>query len=83
MSAFTPEELAYLEAHRHDSRVNEIHWVYSIPIAAGTISTGLRLWAKRAGRNGITLDDYLIVLATVSSFHSTTNNKSTHRIRYA
>lgn len=65
MSAFTPEELADLEARRHESRVNEIHWVYSVPIAAGIISTGLRLWAKRAGRNGITLDDYLIVLATI------------------
>lgn len=67
MSAFTPEELAYMEAHIHDSRVSEIHWVYSVPIACATISTGLRLWAKRAGRNGITLDDWLIVFATVRS----------------
>lgn len=65
MSAFTPEELAYMEAHRDESRVTEIHWVYSVPIALATVSTGLRLWAKRAGRNGITLDDYLIVFATV------------------
>ncbi|KAF2121292.1 hypothetical protein BDV96DRAFT_667935 [Lophiotrema nucula] len=65
MSAFTPEQLAYMEAHRNDSRVSEIHWVYSVPIVASVISTGLRLWAKRAGRNGITLDDYLIVLATI------------------
>ncbi|KAF2688794.1 hypothetical protein K458DRAFT_400920 [Lentithecium fluviatile CBS 122367] len=64
MSAFSPEELAYLEAHRNDSRVHEIHWVYSVPIACATISTALRLWAKRAGRNGITLDDWLIVFAT-------------------
>ena len=69
MSAFTPEELAYMQAHIHDSRVSEIHWVYSVPIAAATISTSLRLWAKRAGRNGITLDDYLIVFATVRSSH--------------
>jgi hypothetical protein len=39
--------------------------VYSWPIALSIVSTGLRLWAKRAGRNGITLDDYLIVFATV------------------
>ncbi|KAF2271924.1 uncharacterized protein EI97DRAFT_240135 [Westerdykella ornata] len=65
MSAFTPEQLAYMEAHRDDSRVAEIHWVYSVPIAASIISTALRLWAKRAGRNGITLDDYLIVFATI------------------
>ncbi|KAF2471424.1 uncharacterized protein BDR25DRAFT_286022 [Lindgomyces ingoldianus] len=65
MSAFTPEQLAYLEAHKDDSRVHEIYWVYSIPIAASIISTSLRLWAKRAGRNGITLDDYLIVFATI------------------
>jgi hypothetical protein len=65
MSAFTPERLAYLEAHKDESRVTEIYWVYSVPIAAATISTALRLWAKRVGRNGITLDDYLIVFATV------------------
>lgn len=66
MAAFTPEELAYLEAHKDDSRVVEIHWVYSVPIAFGILSTALRLWAKQLGRNGITLDDWLIVLATVS-----------------
>lgn len=65
MSTFTPERLAYLQAHIDDSRVSEIHWVYSVPIVAATISTSLRLWAKRAGRNGITLDDYLIVFATI------------------
>ncbi|KAH7392801.1 hypothetical protein BKA66DRAFT_456896 [Pyrenochaeta sp. MPI-SDFR-AT-0127] len=64
-SPFSPEELAYLEAHKHDSRVSEIHWVYSVPIAAATISMALRLWAKRYGRNGITLDDYLILCATI------------------
>lgn len=63
-SPFSPEELAYLEAHKHDSRVHEIQWVYTVPIVAATISTGLRLWAKRLGRNGITLDDYLIMFAT-------------------
>ncbi|KAF2016402.1 hypothetical protein BU24DRAFT_200936 [Aaosphaeria arxii CBS 175.79] len=65
MSAFTPEELEYMKAHINDSRVQEIHWVYSIPIVAATLSTSLRLWAKQAGRNGITLDDYLIVFATI------------------
>lgn len=65
MSAFTPEKLAYMEAHKDDSRVSEIRWVYSVPIAASFVSTSLRLWAKKAGRNGITLDDYLIVFATV------------------
>lgn len=64
-SPFSPEELAYLQAHADDSRVPEIHWVYSVPIAAATISTGMRLWAKRYGRNGITLDDYLILTATL------------------
>ena len=64
-SPFSPEELAYLEAHKHDSRVPEIQWVYSVPIAAATISTALRMWAKRYGRNGITLDDYFLILATV------------------
>ncbi|KAF2031631.1 hypothetical protein EK21DRAFT_99576 [Setomelanomma holmii] len=63
-SPFSLEELAYLEAHKHDTRVDEIHWVYIVPIVAATISTALRFWAKRLGRNGITLDDYLILLAT-------------------
>lgn len=65
MSAFTSEQLAYLEAHRYDSRVSEIYWLYSVPITLGILSTSLRLWAKTAGRNGITLDDWLIVIATV------------------
>lgn len=65
MSAFSPQELAYLEAHRNDSRVHEIHWVYSVPIALATLSTSFRLIAKHAGRNGITLDDWLIVFATI------------------
>ncbi|KAF1979272.1 hypothetical protein BU23DRAFT_523914 [Bimuria novae-zelandiae CBS 107.79] len=65
MSVFTPEELAYLQAHRDDSRVSEIYWVYSVPITLGILSTVLRLWAKTAGRNGITLDDWLIVIATI------------------
>ncbi|KAF2744504.1 hypothetical protein M011DRAFT_378270, partial [Sporormia fimetaria CBS 119925] len=55
----------YMEAHRDDSRVAEIHWVYSVPIVAGILSTAFRLAAKRVGRNGITLDDYLIVFATI------------------
>jgi hypothetical protein len=64
-SPFSPAELAYLEAHKHDSRVTEIHWVYTVPIVAATLSTALRFWAKRLGRNGITLDDYLILFATL------------------
>lgn len=51
--------------HESDSRVAEIYWVYSVPIAASVISTGLRLYAKRFGKNGIHLDDYLITIATV------------------
>lgn len=62
-SPFTPAELATM--HESDSRVAEIRWVYSVPIAASIISTALRLYAKRAGRNGIHLDDYLITIATV------------------
>lgn len=64
-SPFTPAELAYLQAHKDDSRVTEIHWVYTVPIVAATLSTAFRLWAKRLGRNGITLDDYLILIATL------------------
>ncbi|KAH9867613.1 hypothetical protein IAQ61_008207 [Plenodomus lingam] len=63
-SAFTLEEWAHLEANKHESRVDEILWAYSVPIVVATLSTGLRVWAKRYGRNGITWDDYLILLAT-------------------
>lgn len=62
-SPFTPAELANM--HESDSRVAEIQWVYSVPIAASIISTGLRLYAKHFGKNGIHLDDYLIIIATV------------------
>lgn len=65
MSIFTDEQLAYLEAHKHESRVHIVYWVYSVPIVAATLSTSLRLLAKQVGRNGITLDDYLIVFATL------------------
>lgn len=54
-----------MREHINDSRVTEIYWVYSVPIVAATLSTALRIWAKRVGRNGITLDDYLIIFATV------------------
>ena len=64
-SPFSLEELGYMEARRHESRIYEVNWLYSVPIVAATISTGLRLWAKRLGRNGITFDDYLIVFATI------------------
>jgi hypothetical protein len=64
-SPFSPAELAYLEAHKHEERYQEIRWVYSVPIVAATISTALRFSAKRLGRNGITLDDYLILAATI------------------
>ncbi len=71
-SPFTPDQLAYLEAHKNDSRVPEIQILYSIPIALSILSTSLRLWSKHHGRNGITLDDYLIVLATVGTQLQTT-----------
>lgn len=64
-SPFSPAELAYLEAHRDDSRAAELHWAYSVSLVAGIITTGLRLWAKRYGGTGIALDDYLILLATM------------------
>ncbi|OCK95967.1 uncharacterized protein K441DRAFT_63631 [Cenococcum geophilum 1.58] len=64
-SAFTPEQWAYLEAHKNDSRVHEIRWCYSVPIPVSILSTAFRLWAKKAGRNGIRLDDYLIIFATI------------------
>jgi hypothetical protein len=62
-SLFTPEQLAKM--HKSDSRVHEIHWAYSVPIIASILSTILRLYSKRLGRNGVALDDYFIVLATI------------------
>lgn len=62
--------------HKSDSRVTEIHWVYSVPIAAAVISTSLRLYAKRFGSNGIHLDDYLIIIATVCSPQRTVSSCS-------
>ncbi|KAF2503017.1 hypothetical protein BU16DRAFT_26522 [Lophium mytilinum] len=64
-SPFTPEKLAWLELHKNDSRATAINWAYSVPIPVSIITTALRLWAKKAGRNGITLDDYLITFATI------------------
>jgi hypothetical protein len=80
-SPFSPAELAYLEAHKDDNRFNEIHWVYTVPIVAATISTALRL-----GRNGITLDDYLILSATICLIGQCASglgfgtNRASHRI---
>ncbi|KZM28822.1 uncharacterized protein EKO05_0008569 [Ascochyta rabiei] len=51
--------------HEGDSRVTEIRWVYSVPIAAAIISTGLRLYSKHLGKIGIHLDDYFIIIATI------------------
>jgi hypothetical protein len=65
VSPFSEEELKYLSEHADASRVTDIQWFYSVPIVFATISIALRLWAKHAGKNGITLDDYLISLATV------------------
>lgn len=48
-----------------DSRVIEIYWLYSVPIAVAIITTVFRFWVKYYGRNGIALDDYLILVATV------------------
>ena len=62
-SPFTPAELDTM--YESDSRVTEIHWVYSVPIAAAIISTGFRLYSKHYGRHGVHLDDYLIAIATV------------------
>jgi hypothetical protein len=62
-SMFTPEQLAKM--HSSDSRVHEILWAYSVPIVASIVSTVLRLYSKRLGRNGIALDDYFIITATM------------------
>lgn len=59
-----------------DSRVAEIHWFYSVPIAASIISTGLRLYAKQLGCDGIHLEDYLVTIATVCTPTYTRNSSS-------
>lgn len=62
---FTPAQWAYLEAHKDDSRVDDVLWAYSWPIPVAVITTALRVWSKKAAGSGIALDDYLIILATV------------------
>lgn len=79
-SQFTPAELATMR--KSDSRVTEIHWVYSVPIVAAVVSTGLRLYSKHHGRNGIHLDDYLIVIATVRAPLRTILSVLTVPVRY-
>ena len=64
-SPFTEEQLADLEMRRDEDRTNEIRAAYIAPIPVILISTALRFWAKRMGRNKITLDDCFIVLASV------------------
>lgn len=64
-SPFTPEQLADLERRRNEDRTDEIRAAYIAPIPIMLVATSLRIYVKKTGRNKITLDDYLIVFATV------------------
>jgi hypothetical protein len=50
------------------SRVTEVTVAYSIPIPLELLTTGLRIWVKLRGPGniGLSVDDYLMVWATVS-----------------
>jgi hypothetical protein len=50
------------------SRVTEVTVAYSIPIPLELLTTGFRIWVKLRGPGnvGLSLDDYLMVWATVS-----------------
>jgi hypothetical protein len=65
MSTFTGEQLAYMQAHINDSRVPDIYWIYCSAIVIAVSSTTLRVLAKKYTRNGISVEDYLAILATV------------------
>lgn len=67
MSTFTDEQLAYMQAHIDDSRVPDIYWIYCSAIVIAVISTTLRVLAKKYTRNGISVEDYLAILATVKA----------------
>jgi hypothetical protein len=67
MSTFTDEQLAYMKNHIDDSRVLDIYWIYCSAIVIAVISTTLRVLAKKYTRNGISVEDYLAILATVKA----------------
>ncbi len=66
MSSYTKLDDATLEAQRRESRVVLVYVLWSIPIPFIIIFTGLRLHVKISARRlGFTLDDLLIVFASV------------------
>ncbi|KAF2119214.1 hypothetical protein BDV96DRAFT_642252 [Lophiotrema nucula] len=64
MSTFTKEQLAYMQAHIHDTRVPDLYWIYSSAIVVSILSTASRVLAKRYTRNGVSLDDFFAITAT-------------------
>lgn len=66
-SAYTPEQIRYLEDHADDTLVPSIHIANGICVFATTISVILRYMARRAGGAELGRDDYCVFLAYVSS----------------
>jgi hypothetical protein len=54
-----------MQAHIDDSRVVDIYWIYCSAIVVAVSSTTLRVLAKTYTSHGISVEDYLAILATV------------------
>ena len=67
-SFLTEEQLADLEERRDESRVDVIRNAFIAAIVVISFSTTLRLWPKKGGRKGFSLDDGLIILASVCDY---------------
>ncbi|KAI2471799.1 hypothetical protein F4781DRAFT_420450 [Annulohypoxylon bovei var. microspora] len=65
MSAFTPEQIEYVQDHAGETRVPSIHISNGIRIGAATIAVILRFFARRVGRTGLGKDDYCLFVAYV------------------
>ncbi len=64
--SFSPEELADLRSRQHETRNPMLLAVLTTMLVLTTLTTALRLYARKHRKAGIQLDDYCIVLALVS-----------------
>lgn len=65
MSAYTPEQIQWLQDHSSETRVPSIHISNGICVAVATIAVVLRFLARRLGRNGLGKDDICLFVAYV------------------
>ncbi|KAI1384251.1 uncharacterized protein F4822DRAFT_434190 [Hypoxylon trugodes] len=65
MSAFTPEQIQYLEEHIDETLVPSIFISNGICLGAATISVVLRFFSRRLSGSGLDKDDYCLFLSYV------------------